>query len=159
MLRLGPRLFSLENCFGLYFRRDPRIFRRAALAQGRQRHAVTTISIERSVEKKSIKRLTECSRPRNDFSARWRTMNSIAELAWWMEGFECQVALWSVNQKPRDGGDCGVPPFKKRRVAHRAASIDSRCGTKKRGSWLGFPVVRSIVRTAAHENRGTQLEL
>ena len=32
----GKILFSLENCFGLYFLwREPRSFRRAALAQGR----------------------------------------------------------------------------------------------------------------------------
>src|SRR5260370_28435631 len=50
----GKILFSLENCFGLYF-----LWRelRASLAQGRQRHAVATVGPDNNDNEKANRRL------------------------------------------------------------------------------------------------------
>jgi hypothetical protein len=97
-------LFSLESCFGLTLWRDPQILRRAALAQDRQRHAVTTIQHSND----NYKRLTDGFGPRNGFSPKCRGMNPIAELRCWMAGLGCVVGrgTWGI----RVGRSLNLPP-------------------------------------------------
>jgi hypothetical protein len=88
-------LLSLENRFGLYFMASPRgTLRRASLAQGRQRHAVATIELQND----DIKRLTDGCGARNGFGFECSVVNSIAELAWWMGGFECPAGRARCKQ-------------------------------------------------------------
>ncbi len=68
--------------------------RRASLAQGRQRHAVATIELQND----DIKRLTDGCGARNGFGFECSVVNSIAELAWWMGGFECPAGRARCKQ-------------------------------------------------------------
>src|SRR6266852_1223783 len=77
----GKILFSLENCFGLYFSwREPRSLRSLRAGSG-------TRSLLLGLVVMTIKRLTDGCGARNGFGPKGWRMSSIAEMAWWMEGF------------------------------------------------------------------------
>src|SRR5258708_245463 len=79
----GKILFSLENCFGLYFYFCGES--RGALCSLRAGSGTRSLLLGLIIM--TVKRLTDGCGARNGFGPKGRGVSSIAELAWWMEGF------------------------------------------------------------------------
>src|SRR6266478_5590015 len=84
----GKILFSLENCFGLYFCCESGGALCPLWVGGGTRSQLLRLIIM------TVKRLTDGCGARNGFGPKGRRVSSIAELEWWMEGFGWRTALW-----------------------------------------------------------------
>ena len=88
-------MFSLENCFGLYFCCESGGALCPLWVGGGTRSQLLRLIIM------TVKRLTDGCGARNGFGPKGRRVSSIAELEWWMEGFGWRTALWKVTQRPQ----------------------------------------------------------